>query len=42
MELIFVLIVNIIFFCVMKINYKINPWEINKMIEIWNKRFGGM
>lgn len=42
MELLFVLLCNIIFFLVMKISYKINPWEINKMIKLWNRKFGGM
>jgi len=26
----------------MKISYKINPWEINKMVKLWNRSFGGM
>lgn len=42
MELLFVLLVNLIFFFVMKISYKINPWEINKMVKLWNRSFGGM
>ena len=40
MELLFVLLVNIIFFVVMKIFYKIIPWEINKMVKLWNRKFG--
>ncbi len=42
MELLFVLFVNLIFFFVMKISYRINPWEINKMVKLWNRSFGGM
>lgn len=42
MEVLFVLFVNIIFFLIMKISYRINPWEINKMVTLWNRSFGGM
>lgn len=42
MELLFVLFVNIIFLLIMKISYRINPWEINKMVKLWNRSFGGM
>ena len=42
MELLFVLLDNLIFLLIMKIFYKINPWEINKMVKLWNRSFGGM
>lgn len=32
--------INILFFVIMKVIYKINPWEINKMIKLWNRKFG--
>ena len=32
--------INILFFVVLKLMYKINPWEINKMIKLWNRKFG--
>ncbi len=32
--------INILFFVIMKVIYKINPWEINNMIKLWNRKFG--
>ncbi len=39
-EAVFLISINIMFFVIMKLIYKINPWEINKMIKLWNRKFG--
>ncbi len=39
-EAIILISLNILFFVVLKLMYKINPWEINKMIKLWNRKFG--
>lgn len=39
-EVVVLISINILFFVIMKVIYKINPWEINKMIKHWNRKFG--
>ncbi|WP_413533383.1 hypothetical protein [Empedobacter brevis] len=42
MEIFILPLIDIILLLILKIYYQINPWEIGKMIKLWNKRFGGM